>query len=845
MDKKKIFSIVSSGFLAFTAGAPSVLAGAPLVQEILREDIEISGKSISLLEVVDVESDELVNILSDIYISKGEDEDIVLFGDSNTYNIHISIEGEEIHSIKDEKEFKLLLTSLKEQLEKVITIEFLLDDSTIEMIDIVVDDMVKALENNDVNENTDSETDISQPKSDDGELEEVGLSKDMLNENEKSPTNHEEVGDEKSSEENTEINATEELIEQKSEESNNVDKKETPSEERDDQISITMEEQLESDENNVSLERSSDIETMLHGEKATNQTFNMFSSMLTISSSRTHNDGIYTVKSGDYFNSIANSFNLSSAQLKYWNTHVSDINVLKVGTQLAVNRRGVERMLSSTDKSRLYTGGASSVFSSNKEFIDDIAPRAIAVANQDGEEGLWPSLMIAQAAHESAFGRSSLSSPPYHNLSGIKGNYNGKSVLMWTWEVFEGSRVDILDGFKHYPSYNESLQDYANLMRYGLSWSKGYYSGTWRSNSDSVYDVLNNEGLRGYATDPNYYNKIRNTINAYDLTQYDNLDLEDINPEVIDNVSNSNGVSYSGLLLSGYSIDTLPWGMKGYQRVGLTRDYSNQLVKVLREAQNGAYLLIELDGELLGWVDHKAVRSEPRKLSDAVDISYDVVVQDGWYSIDSLPWGTPGYYRIGNTTQYKGETLKVVQETKNGNYQLIEKNGELLGWVDHRSVRRAIEVKNISSSFPVDYSAIIKSGGFSLDSLPWGTAGYQRIDWTTNFTGKKVQVSHEAGAYALVSINGTPLGWVDKRALDGIPVRMNYSAANSVNYSAELKSGFTIDTLPWGVSGHERISRTRFYSGETVRVYSQTGSYALIEINARRIGWVDRRALIK
>lgn len=827
MNKKKLFSVVSSSILAFSAGAPSVLAGAPLVEDVLSQESGMNQDSISLLDIVNVESEEIKDFLSGFYINKSESEEIRLFGNSSTYTLHFTIDKEENNTIEEAKEFSLLLPQIKTDSAQFLSIEIVSGEERIGLVEVAFKDISQALE--DIERTADTITTKN-------EMTEIPVeTSEELNESEIIEEPALESTGEKLSEHPVEEAAEKETVDNSSEEIN-------------DQIENADENQTESVERNVSFERASDIEILLHGEDVMShidEPVSMMRSMLTISSTRTHDDGIYTVKSGDYFNSIASSFNLSTAQLKYWNTHVSDINVLKVGTQLAVTRRGVERMLSSTDKSRLYTGGATSVFASNKEFIDEIAPRAIAVANQDGEEGLWPSLMIAQAAHESAFGRSSLSSPPYHNLSGIKGSYNGKSVLMWTWEVFEGSRVDILDGFKHYPSYNESLQDYANLMRRGISWSRDYYSGTWRSNSDSVWDVLENKGLRGYATDPNYYIKIGNTIDAYNLTQYDNLKLEDVKPEVIENVSNSKSVSYSGLLLSGYSIDTLPWGMKGFQRVGLTREYSNQLVKVVKESQNGAYLLIELNGKLLGWVDHKSVRSEARRLSDAVNISYDVIVQDGWYSIDSLPWGTPGYDRIGNTTQFKGETLKVIQETKNGNYQLLEKNGQLIGWVDHRSVSRAIEVKNVSNSFPVDYNATIKSGGFSLDSLPWGTAGYQRVDWTTKFVGKQVQVTHESGAYALVTVNGTPLGWVDKRALDGVPVRQNYSVASSVNYSAQFKSGYTIDTLPWGVSGHRRISRTQYYSGQYVRVVKQTGSYALIQINGRNLGWVDRRALNK
>jgi len=273
-------------------------------------------------------------------------------------------------------------------------------------------------------------------------------------------------------------------------------------------------------EDDVALPRSTEIEEMLFGNNSsTALQSRMF--VMSTSSSRTHVNGIYTVVSGDTFNSIARSFNLSTRQLQEWNRHVSNTSSLVVGTRLAVNRRGVESMLSSTDRARLFTGGTTPAFSTRQEFIDEIAPRAIRIANQSGEEALYPSLMIAQAAHESNFGLSSLASPPFHNLSGIKGTHNGESTLMWTWEVLGGVRVDVLARFRKYPSFDASLQDYANLMRRGLSWDRNYYAGTWRSRTTSVWDVLDNGGLRGYATDPNYFAAIRRIINQFDLTRFD------------------------------------------------------------------------------------------------------------------------------------------------------------------------------------------------------------------------------------------------------------------------------------------------------------------------------------
>ncbi len=64
-----------------------------------------------------------------------------------------------------------------------------------------------------------------------------------------------------------------------------------------------------------------------------------------------------------------------------------------------------------------------------KSFIESIAASAKPVADSNG---LYPSVMIAQAILESNWGSSQLSRAPYYNLFGIQGTYQGKSVVFKT-----------------------------------------------------------------------------------------------------------------------------------------------------------------------------------------------------------------------------------------------------------------------------------------------------------------------------------------------------------------------------------------------------------------------------
>ena len=151
-------------------------------------------------------------------------------------------------------------------------------------------------------------------------------------------------------------------------------------------------------------------------------------------------------------------------------------------------------------------------------FIDSIASHAQSVA---AANDLYASVMIAQAILESGYGSSTLSLPPNHNLFGIKGTYNGQSITMATQEFYGGQYVTINDAFRKYPSYRESLEDNARVLK-TTSFSPGvyFYAGAWKSNTRSYVDAT--KWLTGkYATDPMYNTKLNNLIVTYNLTQYD------------------------------------------------------------------------------------------------------------------------------------------------------------------------------------------------------------------------------------------------------------------------------------------------------------------------------------
>jgi flagellar protein FlgJ len=143
-------------------------------------------------------------------------------------------------------------------------------------------------------------------------------------------------------------------------------------------------------------------------------------------------------------------------------------------------------------------------------FVRRMWPHAQDAARQ---LGVAPEVLIAQAAHETAWGKSV---PRFgdgrtsHNLFGIKahGGWQGERVVNSTLEFVNGAAVRQRDGFRAYNSYAESFSDYVNFLqvnpRYGEALSV--------VKDGAAY--LRALQRAGYATDPAYARKIQGLING-------------------------------------------------------------------------------------------------------------------------------------------------------------------------------------------------------------------------------------------------------------------------------------------------------------------------------------------
>lgn len=142
------------------------------------------------------------------------------------------------------------------------------------------------------------------------------------------------------------------------------------------------------------------------------------------------------------------------------------------------------------------------------DFLDQHAASAQAA---QATTGIPATFMLAQAAHESGWGRREImraDGTPSNNLFGIKAGpgWQGAVAEVVTTEYVGGQPHKLVQRFRAYADASESFADYARLMK-----TNPRYQGVMAAGSDAQAFA---QGLQraGYATDPHYAAKLERVI---------------------------------------------------------------------------------------------------------------------------------------------------------------------------------------------------------------------------------------------------------------------------------------------------------------------------------------------
>jgi flagellar protein FlgJ len=125
--------------------------------------------------------------------------------------------------------------------------------------------------------------------------------------------------------------------------------------------------------------------------------------------------------------------------------------------------------------------------------------------------GIPAKFMMGQAALESGWGKHELvaaNGQPSHNVFGIKAdsNWTGKTVKAVTTEYVNGVATQKVATFRAYDNYHQAFSDYAKLLQ-----GNQRYKNVIASAKDA-YGFAQGLQKAGYATDPEYANKLMRVI---------------------------------------------------------------------------------------------------------------------------------------------------------------------------------------------------------------------------------------------------------------------------------------------------------------------------------------------
>ena len=129
--------------------------------------------------------------------------------------------------------------------------------------------------------------------------------------------------------------------------------------------------------------------------------------------------------------------------------------------------------------------------------------------------GIPSSFMLAQAAHESGWGRHEIANKdgtPSYNVFGIKATpgWTGKTTDVQTTEYVDGKAQRVTAKFRAYGSYAEAYKDYANL----ISSNDRYASVVAQARKGNAASFAQGLQKAGYATDPEYASKLAKVIDT-------------------------------------------------------------------------------------------------------------------------------------------------------------------------------------------------------------------------------------------------------------------------------------------------------------------------------------------
>jgi flagellar protein FlgJ len=173
-----------------------------------------------------------------------------------------------------------------------------------------------------------------------------------------------------------------------------------------------------------------------------------------------------------------------------------------------------ERSAGATAEAEAETEVSAGLPESGREYVTRVWPHAVEAAKT---LGVPPQFLVAHSALESGWGKSEIRLPdgsPSYNVFGVKAgsSWHGPSVAAQTTEYENGVARSAREKFRVYASYKEAFQDYARMLS-----GHSRFSGVLGQQDGAQFARSLQQS--GYATDPDYANKLDRVIGGTTLRQ--------------------------------------------------------------------------------------------------------------------------------------------------------------------------------------------------------------------------------------------------------------------------------------------------------------------------------------
>lgn len=194
----------------------------------------------------------------------------------------------------------------------------------------------------------------------------------------------------------------------------------------------------------------------------------------------------------------------------------NDGNLSNINRNTIVSTQKVQEEDLGKQPIKTFQSFKTAAFEDAQSFIENLYPAALEAAEK---LGIDPKALLAQAAIETGWGQHMIhntSGQNSHNLFGMKADrrWQGDRAMVDTIEFEQGVAATKKAPFRMYDSFADSMHDYVSFVQQNTRYEEAV------KQSQSPQDYFSELQKAGYATDPNYANKVISVFEGEQFKRY-------------------------------------------------------------------------------------------------------------------------------------------------------------------------------------------------------------------------------------------------------------------------------------------------------------------------------------